>query len=82
MFVREYRLDLVDSLSGRTLASYGGSGIGSRFAEERAVRLSLDLTHGANSSRVVVHAVPIAVAADDRHYEFSAGRIKEVAQQI
>jgi len=75
-------MDLVDSLSGRTLASYGGSGVGAKFAEERATQLSLDLTGGMNANRVTVHAVPIAVAVDDRHYGFSASRIKEVAQQI
>ena len=77
MFVREYRLDLVDSLSGRVLGSYSGSGIGSKFVEEEARRLSLDFTGGTSLNRVMVHAVPIRVAAADRRYEFSAARIKE-----
>ena len=71
MFTREYRLDLVDSRSGRTLASYDGKDAAA--ADRRATYLSLD-----RGGRVEVHPV-----VDDRRYDLSGGgRIKEGNQQI
>jgi len=58
-YTRIYRLDLIDSATGRTLDTYPDSQRAE--AQRQAGRLSIEITGGRNCTRVAVCAVPVSV---------------------
>jgi hypothetical protein len=57
-YTRDCRIDLVDSATGRHIASYPETQ--AALAQQEALRESMELTHGRNCTRVAVCRIPLA----------------------